>query len=73
MNPLSGCTKGYKKCIKNCYQAEKCQSCPYLKECCHRYCVIFPPATSRAINTIAQQVKADPFVQCIESVLKRHL
>jgi hypothetical protein len=73
MNPLGRCPKGYKKCIKNCHEPNLCTSCPYLKECCRRYCVIFPMAKSRAINEINGPANADSFVECIEFILRRHL
>lgn len=70
MNPMKGCSKGYKKCIKTCHQPEKCHCCPYLKECCHRYCITLTTRSSKATDQETGQVKADPFVECIEHILK---
>ena len=73
MNPLSGCSKGYRKCIKNCHMPKKCPSCPYFKECCHRYCLKLPHTSTGDFNAETRRVKVDPLVECIEFILGKHL
>lgn len=73
MNPLSRCSKGYKKCIKNCHEHKKCPSCPYLKECCHSHCLTLPPGSHKAMDGETGSGKEDPLVKCVEFILGRHL
>lgn len=69
MNPLENCFKGYKKCVKKCFQPETCRICPYINECCRKYC-IFPRASSKAINEETGELADGVFEECIGFVLK---
>jgi len=69
MNPLEGCFKGYRKCVKACYQPERCRSCSYLNQCCHGYC-LFPPASSRAIDEETGDLRQGIFEECMDFILR---
>jgi hypothetical protein len=53
MNPLEGCFKGYKKCLKKCCHLDRCRICPCFSRCCYALCS-YP---SLALETTNEEVE----------------